>query len=103
MNDAASERITALVARCETIPDPHLRADVLELLRRLLDLHREGLEPLLRAAAEAPHLEALRAAWRRDQAVAALLDLHALEIPNPPSQPPPGGSNFVPLTALARS
>lgn len=94
-----SERIESLVARCEAIPDPALRSDVLELLRLVLEFHGEALAAMLQAASEAPHLEALLAAWRRDPAISALLELHALALPQPTVAPHPQG-DFVPLATL---
>ncbi|TAN23853.1 MAG: hypothetical protein EPN33_03285 [Acidobacteria bacterium] len=94
-----SERIESLVARCEAIPDPALRSDVLELLRMVLEFHAEALAAMLQAAAEAPHIEALLAAWRREASVAALLELHSLPFPQPTRPPVPQG-DFVPLATL---
>lgn len=94
-----SDRIEPLVARCEAIPDPALRADVLELVRLVLEFHGDALATMLQAAAEAPHLEALLAAWRRSPAISAVLQLHDLAFPKPPPPSLPQG-DFVPLATL---
>jgi len=84
--DERDARIEALVARCEQIPDPDLRADVLELLQLILGLHRQGLA---RMAATAP------AAWPRQPSIRALFELHTLELPAP--------ADFVPVASLGAS
>ncbi|MGH9484734.1 MAG: hypothetical protein ACRD1F_06735 [Terriglobales bacterium] len=94
------ERIEPLVARCEAIPDPSLRADVLDLLRLILEFHAEALAQMLSAAAAAPHIAALLAAWQRDPQIAALLEVHALALPQPSSPPPHSPGDFVPLASL---
>ncbi|MGH9466748.1 MAG: hypothetical protein ACRD1Y_05280 [Terriglobales bacterium] len=93
----------ALAARCEAIADRELRTDVLELLRLVLELHGGALEKMLRTAGEAPHPAALVAAWKREQDIAALVELHELEWPAVAAPAPPAGGNFVPLVALAGS
>lgn len=76
-----AERIETLTARCEAIADPDVRADVLELLRLVLDLHTAGLRIMLESALEAPHLEAAIAAWKRAPEVDLLIELHSLQQP----------------------
>ncbi|MGN6592772.1 MAG: hypothetical protein ACTHJX_07730 [Terriglobales bacterium] len=94
MSDA--ERLEALIARCEAIPDAGLRGDMIELLQRILALHARGLRQMLQAAADAPRLEALWAAWERDGEVRGLLELHELR----PERPAAAAGNFVPVTVL---
>ena len=95
MSDA--ERLEALIARCEAIPDAGLRGDMIELLQRLLALHARGLRQMLAAIAAAPRPEALWAAWERDPAVRGLIELHDLRLPQPPGA---AEGDFVPVTAL---
>ena len=100
------ERIELLVERCEAISDAGLRDQVIELLRLVLELNGSGIRRMLDAAAGAPHLEALLAAWGRDAEVAGLLQLHGLELPHPqPAQAAPaaGPAGFVPLETLITS
>jgi hypothetical protein len=94
---SGAERLEALIARCEAIPDAGLRGDMIELLQRLLALHRRGLRRMLQTAAEAPRLEALWAAWERDGEVRGLMELHELRLQRPS---PAAAGNFVPVTVL---
>ena len=97
------ERIEYLVLRCEAIADLAVRAEVLELLRLVLALHGAGLARLVAAAAGAPNLEALRAAWGRDEGLRGLAELHGLALPAEvaPGASAGGRADFVPLAALA--
>lgn len=98
--ERASERIEALVARCEAIPDATLRAEVLELMGLILELHGSGIKSLMAAAGEAPHLEAALAAWARDAGIGALCELHGVEIPRRRAPAASKTANFVPLEEL---
>jgi len=95
--EAATSRIEYLAARCEAIGDAQLRADVLELMGLILELHGSGLRRMLAAVDAAPHLEAALAAWGRDAEVAGLCELHGVAIPRRRAPSAPG---FVPLEEL---
>lgn len=95
-----ARRIEELVDRLEAIGDDELRAHMQELMRLILDWYAEALARLLSAAGEAPHVEALLAAWARDACVAALCELHGLAIPRRPA----AAQGLVSITSLtARS
>jgi len=96
---AMDERIEYLMSRCEAIAEAAVRAEVLELLGLVLELHRAGLAGMMAAAAGAGDLEGLRAAWGRDERVRGLAELHGLELPAAAA----GRGGFVPLAALAGS
>lgn len=74
-----SQRIEALVNRFETATDPQVRADALELVQALMDLHGAGLDRLMEivAGAGAPG-EALMEDFARDELVVGLLLLYGL-------------------------
>ncbi|MGH9417091.1 MAG: hypothetical protein ACRD01_10735 [Terriglobales bacterium] len=86
--EATDQRAAELIERCQEIGDSELRADVVELLQLVLELHRQGLARMLRLPPEA---------WRQDEQIGALAELHGLSLPGVASI---AAGDFVPLHAL---
>lgn len=73
------ERIAALVAELEDLPDPAVRGRVDEVLRAVLELHGAGLQRLLDLVGrDGERGESLLAVLADDPEVAPLLHLHGL-------------------------
>jgi len=74
-----SQRIEGLIARIETAPDPNVRADALNLVQSLMELHGAGLNRLMEIVAEAgDHGYDLMDDFADDDLVAGLLLLYGL-------------------------
>jgi Fe-S cluster biogenesis protein NfuA len=73
------ERINALVRKIETMADPEARANALELVQSLMELHGAGLERMMELSAEKGEVgEAVIDAFASDEMVGGLLLLYGL-------------------------
>src|SRR5262249_28000667 len=74
-----SQRIEGLIARIETAPDPNVRADALNLVQSLMELHGPGVNRMMEIVAQAgDHGYDLMDDFADDDLVAGLLLLYGL-------------------------
>jgi Fe-S cluster biogenesis protein NfuA/nitrite reductase/ring-hydroxylating ferredoxin subunit len=72
------ERIEAQIQQIESIADPNLRANAVELVQSLINLHGVGIERLLEIVARSPNGQAVIDQLGDDDLVGNLLILHNL-------------------------
>ena len=80
-----TDRLAALIAEIERVPDPSTRAAVQELVRLVLDLHGEALARVLELVGDAN--EDLLRRIATDDVLRPVYELHDLAPPQPASTP----------------